>query len=145
MSRFDEFWAAYPKKEGKAPARKKWDLMKLDQQADAIIMHVKARTTADKKWLDGYIPMPTTFINQQRWLDEYESVKPKQEHDRPPVSPYTLSEGVAGMARFYRIDTDKLTEDDVCRIVWAIRHKDIHRDQLSDDLLKVVQVMENIW
>jgi len=70
QDRFDDFWQVYPKKLKKAPSRKKWASMKLDSVADLIIANVNYRLENDSQWREGYIPDPTTFLNQRRWEDE---------------------------------------------------------------------------
>ena len=80
---FEDFWQVYPRKEGKAACRKKWDAMKLGENADLIVLHVRDRAKQDKKWRDGYTPMPLTFINQQRWEDDYERITHRQPADKP--------------------------------------------------------------
>ena len=69
-SRFDEFWDEYPKKIEKKKAKQKWKSRNLDCIADQIIEDIKTRKAKDRKWLDGYIPNPTTYINGDRWEDE---------------------------------------------------------------------------
>ena len=76
-AQFDAFWAVYPRREAKAACVKKWQAKKLDDKADLIVAHLKKRVKVDKKWLDGYIPMPATFLSQERWLDEYQTVQPR--------------------------------------------------------------------
>lgn len=78
---FERFWSVYPRREGKAACAKKWEQKKLDDSADLIVAHVEKRAREDKKWKDGYIPMPLTFINQERWTDEYETIRVS----RPPA------------------------------------------------------------
>lgn len=73
ISRFGEFWSVYPRKVKKAPARQKWKAKKLDAKADTIIADVKRRLLEDKRWREGYIPDPTTYISQERWTDEIET------------------------------------------------------------------------
>lgn len=68
-SRFDEFWSAYPNKTGRKPCLGKWKSRRLDEHADAIIADVKARASNDRRWLDGFVPNPETYLNQDRWLD----------------------------------------------------------------------------
>ena len=70
--RFEDFWKAYPKKVKKQDARKKWKARRLDAQADAIIADVQNRQRLDRRWLDGFCPDPTTYINGSRWEDEIE-------------------------------------------------------------------------
>lgn len=71
--RFDDFWSAYPKKRKKAEAKKKWKAKHLDAKADEIIADVNCRLKQDRRWLDGFAPDPTTYINGHRWEDEIET------------------------------------------------------------------------
>jgi hypothetical protein len=72
-SRFDDFWAEYPKKVEKKKARALWEKRGLDALADRIIADLSQRKKQDAAWIkDGgkYIPNPTTYINGDRWEDE---------------------------------------------------------------------------
>lgn len=76
--RFDEFWAAYPRKQGKGAAWKAWQKIHPDAQLHSAIMKsVKAHAKNNPQWLKDngqYIPNPSTWLNQKRWEDE----KPKE-------------------------------------------------------------------
>ena len=52
----------------------------------------------------------------------------------PKEQSNALPEGVIGMARSYNIDPNGLTEDEVCRLVWARKYGGIHAEQLSEKL-----------
>lgn len=80
---FESFWQIYPKKVGKAVALKKWEAKKLDEYAPAIVTHLKQRVRDDKKWKDGFILDPATFLNQERWTDEYEKITYRQPESKP--------------------------------------------------------------
>lgn len=67
--RFAEFWAVYPRDEGKAKAKAAWAKRKLDAIADTIIADVKARKTQHGQWLEGIYPHATTYLNGERWND----------------------------------------------------------------------------
>lgn len=67
-SHFEKFWQTYPKKEGKKPTRIKF--LKLDVELFETIMYALEWQTQSKKWQDGFIPNPETYINQERWNDE---------------------------------------------------------------------------
>jgi len=67
---FDEWWDIYPNKTAAKLARKKWDAKGLDEIADKLIADVKARMASDRKWREGFVPNPTTYINQERWNDQ---------------------------------------------------------------------------
>ncbi len=70
---FNKFWSAYPKKEAKKNAKDIWFRKKLHKKTNNIISFVeKAKKT--KRWSNRqYIPMPTTFLNQERWEDDLTS------------------------------------------------------------------------
>jgi len=67
ISDFDVFWKAYPKKVGKDKAIKIWQSKKprIDDVMFALSWQIES-----KKWRDGYIPNPTTYLNEGRWKDE---------------------------------------------------------------------------
>ena len=77
-TRFDEWWGLYPKKIEKKKAREIWKRRKLDSLADKIIKDTKTRPTACAKWSAGYIPNPTTYLNGDRWEDEYQTPEKTQ-------------------------------------------------------------------
>jgi hypothetical protein len=68
---FADFWAAYPKKVGKAPARKAWlRIVGANAHAAEIIAGIE-RWKLNSQWDDArYIPNPATFLNERRWEDE---------------------------------------------------------------------------
>lgn len=68
--RFPEFWSAYPNKQGKQEAWKRWKRDKLDAIADTILAHVARMRAEDDGWQRGYAPMGSTYLNQARWTDE---------------------------------------------------------------------------
>lgn len=68
---FDQFWAIYPKKVAKKKVTKIWRSQKLDSKAVQIIDAVKMNIECNPQWRDPqFIPNPTTFLNQERWMDE---------------------------------------------------------------------------
>ena len=67
---FDEFWSAYPRKTGKGDAEKSWIKMR-PPLADVLAALEWQRT--QESWTKDrgqFIPMPSTYLNQKRWLDE---------------------------------------------------------------------------
>ena len=73
---FLEFKAVWPK--GKwtggiqAPLRA-WIKAQCADNARLIIEDVKARQRDDRKWRDGFVPNPTTYLNQARWADDIDT------------------------------------------------------------------------
>jgi uncharacterized protein YdaU (DUF1376 family) len=76
QKRFDDFWAVYPVKKGKAAAEAKWKARKLDAIADQIIADVKLRAATDRQWLEGFIPHGSTYVNGKGWEDAIEGIRP---------------------------------------------------------------------
>lgn len=75
---FNEFWRLYPNRQAKAGASKKFMALPVDTMR-LIVEHVKQRVIDDPKWRDKtFVPMPTTFLNQGRWEDEYETNVPRE-------------------------------------------------------------------
>ncbi len=75
--RFDEFWAAYPKKVGKKAAWAAWKKVKPDAELFDKIMTAISKAKATEQWQrenGRFIPNPTTWLNQGRWDDEYGEV-----------------------------------------------------------------------
>lgn len=69
---FDQFWEVYPRKVKKKPAFAIWKRKRLDVIADGIIGDVKKRLELHAPWKRGYIPHPTTYLNQELWADDIE-------------------------------------------------------------------------
>lgn len=68
---FDIFWSAYPRKEKKKEAFKIWRRDNLDKYAAKIIHDVRDRKARHDRWeTDLYIPMPSTYLNNEQWEDE---------------------------------------------------------------------------
>ena len=72
--RFEEFWKIYPKRVGRKAAATKWQTAVKTATPDQIIEAAK-RYRDDPKRDPEFTANPATWLNQERWLDEYE--KPK--------------------------------------------------------------------
>jgi hypothetical protein len=66
---FDRFWEAYPHKVGKRAAETAFQRA-LKRSDLASILTGLQRAQLSRSWADGFIPHPTTWLNQDRWLDE---------------------------------------------------------------------------
>lgn len=81
--RFDSFWEAYPKKAGKAAARKAFLKHKPgDVLLAAMLKAIEAQKRSDQWMRDGgqYIPYPATWLNGERWNDELPQARGKPEN-----------------------------------------------------------------
>lgn len=76
---FEKWWEQYPKKQAKPEARKAWakvdfTLTTLDKMLDTLRLQ-------NKEWTDKkYIPLPTTYLNQGRYMDEVKEVVKKKDN-----------------------------------------------------------------
>ena len=73
---FTAFWAAYPKKVGKAAALKTWKRLRPSQSLSETILATVAQATLSEQWTRGYIPNPARWLNEGRWDDEVEVARP---------------------------------------------------------------------
>lgn len=70
---FDEFWAAYPKREAKVTAVARWNSLRPNEATRRAILADLERRRRSPDWLKEngkYIPLPATYLNQRRWEDE---------------------------------------------------------------------------
>jgi hypothetical protein len=78
---FDEFWALYPRKTGKAAATTAW--RKLHPPQSRVLETISWQIESDEwiKECGKYIPHPATWLNQGRWDDE------------PPIMTHSCNQG----------------------------------------------------
>jgi len=67
---FEQFWAAYPRKESKEAARKGWP--KVADNLPAILEALSWQRVSENWTKEGgrFIPLPATYLNGRRWEDE---------------------------------------------------------------------------
>lgn len=108
MSRFDDFWSAWPangkppfdnyrRKTNPAGCKKVWGRKGLDKHADAIIRDVQQRALYDAQWHENkgqFMQGPHPYLNQENWLvpfadsrDEKKKSKPSQTQDHFDTGP----------------------------------------------------------
>lgn len=80
---FDEWWQAYPRKEGKGRARPAYTKAVRDVPADKLL-RLTAEWFAARPDLEAkFIPQPASWLNARRWEDEPPTARPG---DRRPGS-----------------------------------------------------------
>ena len=70
---FARFWEAYPEKVGKRAAELAYDraLRRIaGPDPPSVILAGVDRAKASRKWSQGFVPNPATWLNQDRWNDE---------------------------------------------------------------------------
>lgn len=73
---FDEFWDAYPRKEGKKDAAKAWAKLKPSADLLATILAALTIQSASLKWRERggqFIPHASTYLNGERWTDQMQT------------------------------------------------------------------------
>lgn len=75
QSDFDRFWIAYPKKVKRKTSAEIWNRKRLDSKTGELLADIQRRLESDRRWREGFIPDPTTYLNQERWVDELDVVK----------------------------------------------------------------------
>jgi hypothetical protein len=76
---FEQFWKAYPRKVGKADARKAWEVLRKSKKLPGILKllrSIEAQKGTDQWLKDGgqFIPHPATWLRGGRWDDEFDSL-----------------------------------------------------------------------
>lgn len=67
---FDSFWELYPRKVGKAHARKIWTKLVERTDPQTVIAGLRRQLPYMRKKEKEFIPHPSTWLNQERWQDE---------------------------------------------------------------------------
>lgn len=72
---FEEFWQAYPRarRVGKGAARRAWAKVARPAETLAAILAALEWQSVSEQWTkEGgqFVPLPSTYLNQERWLDE---------------------------------------------------------------------------
>lgn len=70
-SPFDRLWQAYPNKTGKGAARKAFDKAR-DKAPLATMLAAIELQRGWRRWQEGFVPNPATWLNQERWADQPE-------------------------------------------------------------------------
>ncbi len=91
-TRFERFWQRYPSKKAKKLCREIWSRKKLDNMYLVIMERLSAQIDLDANWRKGYIPNPSTYLNQERWYDD---ISGQQKKLMKPEGEIRFENGVA--------------------------------------------------
>lgn len=92
---FARFWEAYPDKVGKRAAATAYErALKRVNEPDAagVILAGVERAKLSRRWREGFVPNPATWLNQDRWTDEPEERSPEPTGMQPRGPPTYWSE-----------------------------------------------------
>lgn len=87
---FDQFYSLYPNKKDKKKAKKAWANINPDDLLFKRIMNGVERGRASPEWKDQngrFVPLPTSWLNGERWNDEYEIASQNNKFDHNGI-PY---------------------------------------------------------
>jgi len=86
MEEFEKFWKTYPRKVGKADARKAWaQTERLRPDINTLVEAILAACKTEQ-WMRGggqFIPHASTWLRGERWEDEHEVVLPGVVNEKP--------------------------------------------------------------
>ncbi len=77
---FEEFWAAYPKKELKKKTEEIWKRKKLGRGITAILNFI-ARAKQTDRWKKGFVKQPPAFLNGECYNDNLEGYMDRQQEN----------------------------------------------------------------
>lgn len=89
LKNFELFWSAYPNKKSKKEAEVKFKRIDFKKHTFESIMSSLEKQKQSQDWIKNggqYVPMPTTWINQERWADEVQV--PVQQPSHTDVNSY---------------------------------------------------------
>ena len=70
---FDKFWETYPKKSGKGYAKDCWNRISgVEEKLPKMLETINWQKQSEQWMRDNgqFIPMPSTWLNQERWDDQ---------------------------------------------------------------------------
>lgn len=77
---FEDFWMSYPRKENKQASRVIWASKKCGLDLPKVLTHLGVCKDSEQWVKEGgrFVPMPTTYLRQQRYLDSVETSTTEQ-------------------------------------------------------------------
>lgn len=84
LKNFELFWSAYPNKKSKKPAFEKFKRIDFKKTSfESIMISLEKQKQSDDWTKNGgqYVPMPTTWIFNERWADEIQTPAQQQHTD----------------------------------------------------------------
>jgi hypothetical protein len=131
---FDDFWRAYPRRVGRGAAVKSWEKMtkalKIDPADIMRGVHVYAAAMRGKDI--QYVAHATTWLNQQRWLDDHSTAVASDE----PA--YKQDEAAVGLCLM-----NKRAQELKRQLLQ--RTREIHAERLHDAAQRLGSTEAELW
>lgn len=80
-SDFERFWLLYPKRQGKKSALQSWNKIDFSLHPVERILSALERQKQSEAWTKDngkFVPLPATWLNGERWLDEIDGILPQE-------------------------------------------------------------------
>lgn len=139
---FDKFWNAYPRKVGKKAAAKAFE--KLDEaNAKAAIADVEKRTRM-RAWSGNkrLIPHASTYLNGERWSDDWESELRVESDPTPGLGAYVPPEPKEP-EREYSVAEIRINRAWRDYVFCSIRYGGVGEDLIEKALAEKRDLLEN--
>ena len=116
---FYKFYEVYPIHKSAKRAKQYWERDQLDEKFDMIVAAVRSSMLNDQQWINGFIPHPSTYLNQELYTDEISPTNSNRDDRRAyqPEDPGTRHQSAInrkhGIDQAFRtIDGEVLGKDD---------------------------------
>jgi hypothetical protein len=80
---FDEFWSSFPKKQNKPDAKKAWQQTIDARPSLSVLIAAILSQSKSKSWMEGFVPLPASWLRGHRWADEMEIKLPGVVNEKP--------------------------------------------------------------
>ena len=89
LHNFDQFWALYPRRQGKGDAEKAWSKALKSVDSDTILNGLREHLPDIQAKERQFQPLPSTWLNQRRWEDDVAPPSHAETAGQPsPPSPW---------------------------------------------------------
>lgn len=83
MKLFEEFWSIYPKKQNKPDSKKAWAQTVEVRPGLSVLISAVLSQCKTESWMQGYVPLPASWLRGHRWADEIEIKLPGVVNEKP--------------------------------------------------------------
>jgi len=86
---FDTFWKCFPRRIAKGNARKAFDKAIKKTTLETMLEAITKYVACKPQWQDYC--HPASWLNSERWSDEWEPEQPKPSYSHKPIGPVTYT------------------------------------------------------